>query len=98
MSSANIRQHGTLQIFIFQVDGPPFMVDAAVGKVIAQGIWIVEAIRGELIEWRVRIGRSLLLCRQRQCSLPHTDRRASRREGCDQQKNPAPSRRRYQML
>ena len=67
---ADVGQHGALQIFVFQVDRAPRVIDAAAGQILAQRVGIVEAIGSELVEGRIGIGQSLFVSRQRERSLP----------------------------
>ena len=66
---AAIRQHRAFQVLILQVDGAPVMFDAAVRQVIAQSIGIIEAVCGQLIEWRIRIWQTFFVWECR-CPLP----------------------------
>src|SRR5947208_15719150 len=51
--SADIGKYRTFQALIFKIDGAPVRVHPAIRQVVSQGIRIVEACTGELIERRI---------------------------------------------
>src|ERR1700730_8191536 len=68
--AANVRQYRAFQVLILQVDSAPVMFDAAVSQVIAQSIGIIEAVCGQLIKRRIRIGQTFFVSRERQDPQP----------------------------
>jgi hypothetical protein len=74
------------------------MVNSTAGQIVAQGIRIVEATGGELIEWRIRIGRTFIVRWQRQCCLPYPHLGPGRYEACKQQENKDSLRERQQTV
>ncbi len=77
-------KHGTFQVLIFQIDGAPVMVHPAIRQVVSQGIRIVEAGAGELIERRIWIRQSFFVGGQRKRILPDSYLRPSCRCASDQ--------------
>ena len=68
--AAEVRQHRAFQVFVLQVDCAPRMVHSLARKVGAQGVGIVEAIGGELVEGGIGIGHPLFISRQGKRALP----------------------------
>src|SRR6185312_7951344 len=68
--TTNIRQNRALQIFILEINGPPDMIAAMVGQVIANRIRVIEVPRRVQIERRIRVGRTFLVSRKRKRALP----------------------------
>ena len=48
--AADVGQHGTFQIFVFEIDGAEIVVAAFAGEFFAERVGIVEARGGFLIE------------------------------------------------
>ena len=83
--SADIGKYRTFQALIFKIDGAPVMVHPAIRQVVSQGIRIVEAGAGELIERRIWVRQSFFVGGQRKCILPDSYLRPSCRCASDQQ-------------
>src|SRR6266852_3216587 len=69
--SAQIRQHRTFQIFVFKIDRAPLVLRTLIGYLFPQRIGITKSADRELVEGRVRIGRSLVVCQEIQNTSPH---------------------------
>ena len=70
---AYVRQHGTFQVLIFEVDSAPLMFGRRVGYFVSQRIGIVEAPSRELIKRWIRVRRSLLVRRKIQDTFPYAN-------------------------
>src|SRR5204863_8610090 len=68
---AQIRQHRTFQIFVFKIDRTPSVLGTLVGYLFPQCIGIAKSTDRELVERRVRIGRSFFVCRKIQNTFPY---------------------------
>ena len=71
--AANIRQHGTFQVLVLEINGTPRVFRPGVGDFIPQRIWIVEAAGRELIERRIGIRRPFLIRWEIQNSFPYAN-------------------------
>ena len=70
--ATDVREYGTLQIFIFQINSAPVVINAPAGKVFTQGIGIIETVAAELVEGRIGVWRAFFVCGQGKGPLPHT--------------------------
>ena len=70
---AYVRQHGTFQVLIFEVDSAPLMFGRRVGYFVSQRVGIVEAPSRELIKRWIRVRRSLLVRRKIQDTFPYAN-------------------------
>jgi len=62
--ATDIREHGTLQVFVLEINGSPLVFGPAVGYFISECIGIVKAPRRKLIKSRIGVRRSLLVRRK----------------------------------
>ena len=69
--AADIRQHGTFQVLVFEINGEPRVLRPGVGDFVSESIGIVEAASRELVERRIGIWRSLFVGREIQNAFPH---------------------------
>src|SRR6266849_596733 len=70
---AHIRQDGTFQVLIFEVDSAPLMFHRRVGYFVSQGVGIVEAADRELIKRWIGVRRSFPVRRKTQNAFPNAD-------------------------
>ena len=91
---ADVGQHGTFQVFVFEIDRSQVMLTPLFRSLLSQRVGIVEPVGGELVEGSIRIGRSLFIDWQIEDALPHANLRTNREWRDEQeQKRKLPSHR-----
>jgi len=71
--AADIREHGTLQVFVLEMNGSPLVFRSAVAYFVSECIGIVKAPSRKLIKRRIRVRSSLLVRRDFQDTFPYAD-------------------------
>jgi len=71
--SPEVRQDRAFQVLVFQEHCTLWVLDAPVRQIGSQRVRIIEPVCCQLIEWGVRIRRTLFIYRQRKRPLPDTN-------------------------
>jgi hypothetical protein len=75
--TAQVGEHGYLEVLVLEVQGAPALGAPAIGEVLAQGVGVVELARLEDVERRVRVGRTFFIRGQVEMPLPGADGQGS---------------------